>query len=113
MGAIAVTMAAFANNAMFAMIRGNPAICLLIGALFLSFGLVNIYEKWRIFCAVVYIDGHIGPKLREMSEKDVLGWESYLDYLYRNDAFGRILIRLRYLIFVGPAVVLAGAYWQL
>lgn len=81
-----------------------PNLSLAIALLFPIFGLMNLYERVRLYCTVAYIDVYLRKKFNTLAGKDVLLWEDYL-----SSFKGPLMIfldRVRSLIFVVPTFLL-------
>ncbi len=81
-----------------------PEILLVPIPIFTIFGLMHLYEKFRIFCSVAYIEHYIKETLQKHTDILIFQWEKYLTHFYKTVKIGLWLSKLRNFIFLCPSI---------
>jgi hypothetical protein len=111
---IGIVASAFTQSGVISFTHRHPLTLLLISQPFNALGVMNIYEKYRIFCTAVYIDTFLRPRLCAQSGVSAaLGWEGFLSAVYSISKTLRILSYARVMIFMAPSLAMTALYFAL
>jgi hypothetical protein len=112
-GFLGVLVAALTQKPAFDVIAANPKILIFCASVFLIIGLMHIYEKFRVFETVAYIEVHIAAPLEVLTgRRPMSAWEGFLGFCYRHLTIKRYLALLRASLFVIPPVFLIVAFFS-
>lgn len=107
-----IIVAALSQDKVMNFVYGNPHIILPATVIFPVLGMMNIYERFRLFCTVAYIDTYLRGKIILFAGKDVLLWQSYLKD-FTSGFMAVFLSKIRSCVFIAPAIFLFSIFFYI